>query len=284
MTEISKAAERASLTGMIAEYADEFAKVLPTHIRPEVFVRVAQSVLRRNAQLREAALANPGSLMAALMDAARLGHEPGTDAYYLVPYGQEVQGIEGYRGVIERMYRAGAVASVQAEIVRERDSFEFTPGMDRPIHRVDWFSDRGPIIGAYAYAVFHSGATSRVVVINRDYISRVRAQSRGSNRPDSPWNRWEEAMTLKTVAHRLEPWVPTSTEYRREIIRAAAEARGAGGRSPAPTAATRRVVDADVVLLGEVDADEAAELGSANGSPEDDWPEPAQPGSAGIHP
>src|SRR5690606_39983232 len=55
-------------------------------------------------------------------------------------------------------------------------------------------------------------SVSRVVIVDRDYIERVKRQSRGSDKPDSPWVRWEEAMILKTVVHRLEPWVPTSVD------------------------------------------------------------------------
>jgi len=226
-------AKRNGAEALIERYSNDFATVLPSHIKPATFVRLAQGVLRRNPQLQNAATKNPGSFLSALLEAARLGHEPGTEQYYLVPFGGEVQGIEGYRGVIERMYRAGAVASVKAEVVREGDEFAYDPGeMDRPVHKVDWFGDRGPIKGAYAYAVFKDGSTSKVVVINRQYIEQVKRESKSAGRPDSPWVKWEEAMVLKTVAHRLEPWVPTSSEYRREALRAVAEADNL--RTPQP--------------------------------------------------
>src|SRR5690606_15791327 len=51
---------------LIARYSADFATVLPTHIRPETWVRLAQGALRRNPQLEQAAKANPGSLLAAL--------------------------------------------------------------------------------------------------------------------------------------------------------------------------------------------------------------------------
>ena len=216
-------ARRNQAEALIEQYSNDFATVLPSHIKPATFVRLAQGVLRRNPQLQAAAAKNPGSFLSALLDAARLGHEPGTEQYYLVPFGNEVTGIEGYRGVIERMYRAGAIASVKAEVVRENDEFIYDPGMPRPHHKVDWFGDRGPIKGAYAYAEFKDGSTSKVVVINREYIEKVKRESKGANRPDSPWTRWEEAMVLKTVAHRLEPWVPTSNEVRTTDTAAAPE-------------------------------------------------------------
>lgn len=200
--------------GLVAQYRQDFTTVLPSHIKGDTWVRLAQGALRRDKNLAQVATRNPASLMAALLDCARLGHEPGTEAYYLVPFGNEIQGIEGYRGVVERMYRAGHVASVKAEVVRQNDEFTYQPLMDKPHHIVDWFGDRGPIIGAYAYAVFKDGTTSKVVVINRAYLDKVRKESRGSDRASSPWVKWEEQMVLKTVAKRLEPWVPTSNEIR----------------------------------------------------------------------
>lgn len=225
MSQISNAvAKRDNSPGaMVQQYKADFSTVLPDHVKPDTWVRLAQGVLRRDKNLAQAAERNPGSLMTALLDCARLGHEPGTEAFYLVPFGSEVQGIEGYRGVVERMYRAGAIASVKAEVVCQGDEFDYQPDMDKPRHRVDWFGERGPIVGAYAYAIFKDGSTSRVAVINRAYIDKVKKESKGSDRASSPWAKWEEQMVLKTVAKRLEPWVPTSNEWRREQLRAARE-------------------------------------------------------------
>ncbi|MDP8971177.1 MAG: recombinase RecT [Actinomycetota bacterium] len=209
---------------MVRQYADDFAQVLPSHVKPSTFVRLAQGVLRKDDKLRAAAQRNPGSFMAALMDCARLGHEPGTEQYALVPFGSEIQGLEQYQGKIERMYRAGAVASVKAEVVRANDHFHYEPSMDRPEHKVDWFgADRGKLIGVYAYAVMKDGSTSRVVVMNRAQVMEHKAMARGADKPDSPWNKWEEKMWLKSACHELEKWVPTSAEYLRDQARAAGE-------------------------------------------------------------
>lgn len=200
---------------LIQQYRSDFTTVLPSHIKGDTWVRLAQGVMRRDRNLARIAQQNPGSLMQALLECARLGHEPGTEAFYLVPMGGEIEGWEGYRGVVERMYRAGGVSAVKAEIVRQGDVFEWRPGdMDRPRHEADWFGERGDILGAYSYAVMADGSTSKVVVIDQRYIAKVKAMSRGSDKPSSPWVKWPEAMVLKTVIHRLEPFVPTSSEYR----------------------------------------------------------------------
>lgn len=241
------------VAALITKYSGDFAGVLPSHIKPATWIRLAQGALRRDEKLAAVAAHNPGSFMAALLECARLGHEPATENFYLVPFGNEIQGIEGYRGVIERMYRAGAVATVKAELVYAKDLFEYRPQTMRvPKHEPDWFGDRGDLIGAYSYAEMKDGTTSRVVVIGMDYIEKVMKESRGSGRSDSPWQKWREQMVLKTAANRLEPWVPTSSEYIREQLRAvqdvAAERTAASSTPAKPVASsTPEPIDAEVI-------------------------------------
>jgi recombination protein RecT len=241
---------------LIKKYSSDFQMVLPEHLKPATFVRLAQGVLRRDANLARVAQKNPASLMAALLECARLGHEPGTDSFYLVPFGNEIQGIEGYRGVVERIFRAGAVSSVKAELVYEKDHYRFNPTqMQVPEFEPDDFAtDRGALIGAFAYAEMKDGSVSRVVRINRTYIEKVRAQSRGSNSASSPWKQWYDQMVLKTVLRRLEPFVPTSTEFRREELRSAQHVAAEQRPAAAPRGAQTQPVD--VSHLPEINDDD----------------------------
>ena len=238
---------------LIRAAAGDFAQVLPSHVTPETFVRLAVGALNRNPYLLRIASQNPASLLSALLEAARLGLEPGTEQFHLVPYGgskPKVEGIVGYQGEIELIYRAGASRSVKAELVCQGDEFTFHPTMDRPEHRIDWFADRGPVLGAYAYAEMVGGGTSRVVVIGPREIERAQQASASWNSKDkrdqSPWVTDYPAMVLKTAIHQLEKWVPTSAEYRREQLRASAVA-AAEAAAVAPTQTIAQVLadDAD---------------------------------------
>jgi recombination protein RecT len=83
-----------SPASMLTAYADDFATVLPsTGVNAKTFVRKAQGLLRSNRQLAQVATRNPGSFFSALLDCASLGHVPGSGAYHLVPFGNEVTGI-----------------------------------------------------------------------------------------------------------------------------------------------------------------------------------------------
>lgn len=215
---------------LLADHRDRFAAVLPDHIDAKSFVGLASGALYRDSKLMEAATNSPGAFANALMRCAALGHQPGTEEFYLVPRkikGQlQIQGIEGYRGIVERMYRSGAVASVIVREVCERDEFDYIEGVHtKPIHKIDWFAgDRGQMIGVYAYAILTTGAVSRVAILNTEDIKRIKASSDGAASDFSPWVKHERSMWWKSAARRLEPWVPTSSEYRREVIRATAEA------------------------------------------------------------
>ncbi|MFJ2676344.1 recombinase RecT [Streptomyces sp. NPDC087525] len=220
---------------VVEQYRSDLALVMPSHLQARVgaWIRNTQGLLRRDEKLMEAAQNDVGQFIAVLMDAGRLGLEPGTEQYYLVPRwnkkkrATEVTGVRGYQGEIELMYRAGAVSSVVVEVVRDNDNFQFRPGRDeRPIHDIDWdltAEQRGDLRLVYAYAVMKDGATSKVVVLNKGHIAKARSKSDSANKDWSPWNTDEESMWMKTGAHRLAKWVPTSAEYMREQLRAKAD-------------------------------------------------------------
>ncbi len=229
-------------SAMIRTYSDSFTAVMPSHLRGDSWIRLAQSALRQNDKLAEAAQASPNTLMRSLLDCARLGLDPGTEEYYLTPRytknGPEVVGIPGYQGLIELMYRSGAVSSVTIETVREHDQFHWSPGrMERPDHEADWLAptaERGSLRGVYAYAVMKDGATSKVVVLNRDHIAKAKESAQGAHTSYSPWQTNEEAMWLKTAARRLAKWVPTSTEDRRIVAATSERADQAATVEPDP--------------------------------------------------
>jgi recombination protein RecT len=225
-------------------YQARFAEVLPDHIDSKAFVGSAVAALRRDDELLKAAENSPDALINTLLVCASLGHVPGSKEFYLTPRWNgkakhtEIVGMEGYRGVVERMYRSGAVAAVIVREVCANDKFEFVEGIqDAPYHEIDWFgkdgAGRGDMVGVYAYARLTTGATSRVVVLSKADVEEAKAQSDLGKQDKGPWVTNTRAMWLKSAAHRLEPWVPTSAEYRREVARATA---AAGEHAPAPAA------------------------------------------------
>lgn len=274
---------------LIKQYSSSFAAVLPSHIRSGTWIRLAQGALKRGKrteggkgpyELEVAAANDPGKFLAALLDAARLGLEPGSEQYYLTPRkvkGRlEILGIVGYQGHIELMYRAGAISAIVAEVVREHDAYEYRRGVDEvPVHTFRPFSsdaERGKLIGVYAYARMKDGAVSRVVELSADDIARIKESSQGSHEEWSPWVRHEAAMWLKSAVRQLQKWVPTSAEFRQEIARATATARGVAEEKDLPDPVT---YSSDDAIDGEVIEGDGAEP-----EPDTDWPAAATPADA----
>jgi len=259
---------------LLRSYQDRFAVILPDHIEAKQFVGLAAAALYRDPALMTAANNSPGEFANVMLRCASLGHQPGTDEFYLIPRKSKkhnsrtiVQGIEGYRGIVERMYRSGAVASVIVREVCERDKFRFVEGVyDKPQHEWDMWhpENRGEMVGVYGYAILNTGATSRVAILSKADVMAARDNSDGATSDHSPWNRLDagkdlpqftgRSMWWKTAARRLEPWVPTSAEYRREQLRASVAAENE--RRTTPTVVQQipdHLVDADgVVHEGEL--------------------------------
>lgn len=212
---------------LVTKYEAAFTSSLPSHVNHEQWVAVVMGAVRSSAEVQAAAKNDPGRFLAALLQAARMGLEPGTEQFYLVPFSPKkgaprvIQGIPGYQGLVELIYRAGAVSSVIVEPVYSADGFEYVPGRDdKPRHTIDWFGgDRGKLVGVYAYAIMRDGATSKVVVLSERDIRRAKASSASASSDYSPWAKHPEAMWLKTAARQLAKWVPTSAEYRRQQLR-----------------------------------------------------------------
>jgi recombination protein RecT len=268
----------------VEQYRSEYVALMPSHINADQWVRMAVGAIRGNPDLEAAARNDVGVFLRELKTAARLGLEPGTEQFYLTPRkskahrGQKIiKGIVGYQGIVELIYRAGAVSSVIVEVVRHGDTFRYVPGRDeRPVHEIDWFGDdRGDLVGVYAYAVMKDGATSKVVVLNRKQVMEAKAKSDGRNSEYSPWNTNEEAMWLKTAARRLAKWVPTSAEYMREQLRAQAEITAEASPNPLPAVAP--LPPEQSIDLGDEDDDTPVE---GELEPEGGWPDVTQPGTA----
>lgn len=221
MTSTAKAVEARNnhpATMLQQQYSARLAALVPSHVNGEAWVRQATGALR-SPDLADAAQSDFGSFVTAVERAAVLGLRPGSEEFYLIPRkikGRlQVQGIIGYQGLVDLMYRSGAVSTVVAEVVHQADRFDYQPGRyDRPSHFVDWDADdRGPLRLAYAFAVMKDGATSKVVVLNRADIERIKKSSDGASSSFSPWVNHEASMWLKSAVRQLAKWVPTSAEH-----------------------------------------------------------------------
>lgn len=218
----------AEVARVVSTAARDFERLLPAHIPLPTFMQAAGAALYRSEELMEGALQRPDTLLNAMREAAMLGHVPGTPHYWLTPRKQKfdggmtwsILGIEGYEGIVERMYRSGGVLSVHAEVVRANDEFDLDAGQNgRPVHRRagKWgaFSpkeERGEIIGSYAYAILPGGWASQVVLMSIEELLELKAANAAAG--GRIWTQHPVPMYKKSALRRLEPYVPVSSGYR----------------------------------------------------------------------
>ena len=201
-----------TVKSLLNDNLKQIAMALPKHMSAERMLRIVTTELNRNPKLGEC---DPLSFCGAVIKSSQLGLEPGVHSH-LVPYKKEVQLIPDYRGLMDLARRSGQIGSIQANVIRENDLFEFEYGLNQNLRHIPARDNRGQVIGAYAIA------TSRDVMPWRQFevmwktdIDAIRARSKASN---GPWNSDYEAMAKKTVVRQLCKYLPTSVELQSAVI------------------------------------------------------------------
>ena len=252
-----------TLAQQIEAMKPEIARAIPRHLNPDRVARIAVTVMRRTPKLAEC---TPASFLGALMTCAQLGLEPGPLGHaYLVPYGNEVTFIAGYRGLVDLARRSGQVSSVQARVVRQGDQFDYAFGLEPKLEHKPTADADKPVTHAYAVIRLKDGGVDFDVMTKAE-IEAVRARSRAAK--SGPWvTDWAE-MAKKTVLRRLLKTAPMSVEYQQAV---------ANDEQTRTSAAVDAIdlnvpVDDPEAIDGEV-VDEPTD--HAEG---DTWPETATPG------
>lgn len=198
--------EQPSLIQLINRMKPEIARALPKHMDADRIARIAITVLKQTPKLAEC---TAESFLGALMTSSQLGLEPGPlGESYLVPYGNKVTFIPGYRGLVKLAYQSGQIQSISAHIVYERDAFDFEYGMNETLrHKPFMEGERGKPVAVYADARFKDGGY-KFVVMSISAVDAIRQISRAKN--SGPWVDHWAAMARKTAVRQLIRWLPLS--------------------------------------------------------------------------
>jgi recombination protein RecT len=218
------------------QFRSQVAKALPSHLKPERFIRVALTTMMRTPKLAQC---DQASFFNALLTLSQLGIEPDGRRAHLIPFENrkrnvtECQLIIDYKGLAELAMRSGVVANLHADVVCENDEFEYDRGQ-LIRHKIDFRKPRGDVYAAYAICRFKDG-TEKSEVMSRDDVEGIRKRSRAGN--GGPWvTDWNE-MAKKSAFRRLSKWLPLSAEFR-DAVEVDDEIE-----APAPKVATGELVD-----------------------------------------
>ena len=193
-------------------FREQLKAALPSFMRPEKVARIAITEIRSNPKLLQC---DALSLMGCIMRSSQLGLDIDSlkGHAYLVPYKNECQLIIGYKGMLSLAMRSGKLSSVEVQEVHENDVFELEHGDNYGLrHKINpRLSERGAIVGYYAYAHLVNGG-KHFEYMNLEEIEAIKACSKGSTLPPSPWQTFPSEMAKKTVIRRLCKYLSLSPE------------------------------------------------------------------------
>ncbi|MDN8592061.1 recombination protein RecT [Paenibacillus sp. 11B] len=203
-----------TIAAYLKKMESQIAEAMPKHMNIERLSRIALTTIRTNPKLLECSIP---SLMAAVMQSAQLGLEPGLIGHcYIIPYGKEATFIIGYKGMIDLARRSGNIQSISAHEVYENDFIELTYGLEENLKHIPWFlrkdekpTEAGKVVGAYMVAKFNDGGHF-IHYMPISEIEAHRKRSKASN--NGPWVTDYTEMCKKTVVRSGWKWLPISVE------------------------------------------------------------------------
>lgn len=203
-----------ALRQYIYDKLPRIAEIATKHLTADRVARLALMACAKDSKLAQCA---PFTILRGVIDAAAMGLEIGIGGMaYLVPFWNkntntyEATLIIGYRGLIKLARRSGDIGTIEAEVVYERDTFEYELGLSpRLVHR-PCEGVRGPLKYTYAIATLRTGQ-KQFVLLRREEVEKIKAVSRSAGK-GGPWDNWEEEMWKKSGVRRLCKLLPLSIE------------------------------------------------------------------------
>ena len=112
-------------------------------------------------------------------------------------------------------YRSGEVSIIQAQVVYEHDSFNYSFGLEPVLKHIPAASDRGE--PTYVYAMFRTKEGGfGFDVMSMDAV-RIFAQQYSKSFSSGPWQRNFEEMAKKTVLKKVLKYAPLKSDFQRGL-------------------------------------------------------------------
>ncbi len=191
--------------------------VAPQTVSVDKIMKVAMAAYSRTPDLWAC---TPDSIYQAIHQATALGLEIGGQQghAYIVPFNntkvtparKEGQLIIGYRGLIELLYRAGEIESIDAEVVYEGDRFEDVKGLNPVfVYQKLLKGDRGKAIAVFDLVRFKSGRCVTHTMTEADVMARKAASKQQTS---DLWVKWPDEARKKTCLRNHSKWLKMRTE------------------------------------------------------------------------
>jgi len=200
-----------AMRGTLVKMQPEFASALPPQIPVEKFIRTTLTAVQMNPELLSADRRSLlGACMKAAQDGLLLDGREAAPVIFNTKDGKKVQYMPMVGGILKKIRNSGELASISANVVYDKDFFEYELGDDeRIVHKPFLGADRGQQLAVYAVAKTKDGAIYREVMSVAD-VEKVRAASRAGK--FGPWADWWDEMAKKTVIRRMAKRLPSSAD------------------------------------------------------------------------
>jgi recombination protein RecT len=207
------------LKGFLEKHIGSVQAVAAATLNPERMTRLVCAAASRDEKL---ASCSPMSILRSLAQAASMGLEPfdGRNEVYLIPRwnkkanggkgGMEATCLVGYPGLIRLATDTGKVNYLDAQVVHEKDEFDYALGDDPFVkHKPTLSRDRGPKIAVYAIAKLATGE-KKVEIMPWHEVEAIRDRSKDGKDAFSPWKTDGSEMGRKTGIRRISKYLPKS--------------------------------------------------------------------------
>lgn len=212
------------IAGLLNFNREALLQALPKKVKLDRFLRVAMNAIHRNPDLQKCSAT---SLYGAIMQSAQFGLEVGLmNQAHLVPYWNsekrcfEAQFQIGYLGLRDMAEWYGDVEDGDAQVVYEKDEFDYELGDSPSIHhKPSKEQSRGEPAFYYAWAKPKNGKI-KVAVMSYTEVEEhrdrfVRKTKSGEFSP--AWTKTFDAMGIKTVMRKCYKLVARSPQLREAI-------------------------------------------------------------------
>lgn len=192
----------------IVNMREQFVPLLG--IDTEKFIQILVNFLTGKEKLLKAGRA---SLFAEIQKAAQMRLFIDGQEASLVPFKESVKLMVGYKGILKMVRNSGELASINAGVVYEKDSFEyFVDEQGEHVKHVPSFvKERGKPVQTYCIARTKGNNEPYIEVMTEEDIQACKKVSRAGE--DSPWNGpFADEMRKKTVIRRISKRLPMSTD------------------------------------------------------------------------
>ena len=230
---------------------------LPKHLTADRLCRIVMTAVQTTPKLLEC---DRRSFFAAVMSCAQLGLEPDgvLGQAYLIPFGNKVQLIVGYKGLISLARNSGDVVYIAAHEVCRNDHFKYVFGLEEKLEHIPATGERGEITHFYAVAQFKGGG-HHFDVMTREEVETIRDSSSGyktairfakaGQDPQTPWVQNFVEMGKKSAIRRIAKYLPMNVQKAAAISEMYENGRhadlGEAGELRVDPAPAGEIIDAD---------------------------------------